>query len=123
MTIDIKSEALEDVVQLVVVGKTASVADLLKYSRAVADSCAAKACRRVLMDERALIMDEDALAAYEFSESDSIVELATSGIRIACLSSHENLKQNLAYETSMQNRSLNFRVFTDRGEALVWLRS
>lgn len=123
MTITIKADIQDDVVLLTVTGVTRTVTDLLQYGEYVDRICAEHARKRVLMDERDLVMDEDTLTAYDFSESDNIVALATSGIRIACLSSVDNLEMNSSYETYMQNRSLNFRVFTDRDEAMEWLRA
>lgn len=79
--------------------------------------------KRVLIDERKLMDQQDTLDAYDVSESNSTSLTALAGIKISCVCHPENYDLNKTYETFFLNRSLIFRVFLAEKEAIDWLVS
>lgn len=79
--------------------------------------------RGMLLDQLDAVDNQDFQDAYELSESDLISDLAMLGLRLACLCTPDNLEINRAWETLLQNRSINYRAFLDRDEAVTWLKS
>lgn len=79
--------------------------------------------KRILLDERHMVDEEDVMDAYEVSESSTLTEMGMAGFRLALVSSQANLEINKAWETILQNRAINLRVFHDVTEAERWLTS
>lgn len=78
---------------------------------------------RVLLDERRLRKRLDALDAYRLAESTISAEAAVRGVRLACVPHPEDVVFAQSLETSMANRSISYRVFSDLEEAEAWLTS
>lgn len=78
--------------------------------------------KKVLIDERGLMDQQDTHDAFEFSESEAAVLAALAGIRLSCICHPKNYELNKMYETLLLNRSLMFKVFLQEDEALQWLK-
>lgn len=121
MPIKMTTHIEDEILILTVTGSTETMEDLVEYGDGVGKATLDNEIKRVLMDERTLALNEEADDVSEFSDSDSISSLTAMGIRIACLSSEENLDMNRSYEEHLQQRNLNFRVFTKKADAVKWL--
>lgn len=78
---------------------------------------------RILLDERHMVDQEDVMDAYEVSESPTLSRMGMEGFRLALVTCEDNLEINRAWETILQNRAINLKVFTDALEAERWLTS
>ena len=112
---------LNGYLRVTVTGTLESVEELFNYARLLAKEGEEHQTTRALVDERKLVDHTDLMDAYILSESDFTADMAMRGVRVACLAGPENLEQTMAFETVMQNRSLNYRVFTDEDTATAWL--
>lgn len=121
MSIQIKTHIEDDILFFTVTGSTETVKDLVEYGNGIGEATLDSDVKRVLMDERTLALNEDDDDVSEFSDSDSIASLTAMGIRLACLSSEDNLEMNRSYEEHLQQRNLNFKVFTEKKDAVKWL--
>lgn len=78
---------------------------------------------RILLDERGLKDEEDTMDAYEVAESETLAEMGMAGFRIALVTHPDNYTINQTWETVLQNRAINLRVFLEEDKALAWLTS
>jgi len=76
---------------------------------------------RGLLDGRFLKKELDVLAIYKMAESEPVAQAAIRGVRLACLPNPEQMDYSTTMETLLHNRSVEYRVFTDRDEAVAWL--
>lgn len=112
-----------DYLKVTTSGSLASVQELEQYAQGIRQEALLHDAKRVHLDERKLLDEQDTLEAYEFSESDTTALTALDGIRISCVCHPDNYELNKTYETLYLNRSLMFRVFLTEEEALEWLLS
>lgn len=78
---------------------------------------------RILLDERGLKDEEDAMDAYEVAESETLAEMGMAGFRLALITHPDNQAINQTWETILQNRAINLRVFLEEEQAITWLNS
>jgi len=78
-------------------------------------------CLRVVLDEHELQINFDQFDAYSFAEK--LTETAPRiGIRIGTIRSDESQDYYRWLETTLRNRSVNYRIFADESEAVRWVR-
>lgn len=109
--------------RFVTTGVLASLDDVIAYGTLMYDQAVDTGVYRVLLDEKGMEDAAEASTIYEWCENDVVARTAAAGIRIAGVSTKENFEINKVYETMLQNRSYNFRVFLTEEEAVAWLRS
>lgn len=102
-------------------GSLESTEELFDYAQLLVRMGEEYQTRRALVDKRKLEDKTDLMDAYQLSESKLTADSAMKGVRIACLADSTNLEHLTAYETVMQNRSLNYKIFTDEDLATAWL--
>lgn len=77
--------------------------------------------KRLLVDERALAINLDYHDVVEIAEDWSRQALQSQGVRIAVIHAGESTEKHEAYETAAFNRSIAYRTFPNRAQALGWL--
>lgn len=77
--------------------------------------------RRVLFDDRDLEITLDILDCIVFAERVLDEGLQTKGFRYACIPSDTGWDYYRAFETVLQNRSINYRLFKNERDAIDWL--
>lgn len=123
MPFESKVEQKEDYVRITSVGTLASVSEVGEYVNLIRTQAVKHNMKKVLLDERDLMDQQDTLDAYEISESEVATTAALAGIRLSCVCHPVNYELNKTYETLLMNRSLIFRVFLTEEEALEWLKT
>ncbi|BDQ34584.1 hypothetical protein [Pseudodesulfovibrio portus] len=86
------------------------------------DAVRASGLKRILLDERGLVLGVDTHEAYLVGESEQIVMAAIQGYRFASVPDPANKARNENFETMLRNRSVNYRVFDTIADAEEWLR-
>ncbi|MBG0790064.1 MAG: hypothetical protein H0S80_06150 [Desulfovibrionaceae bacterium] len=90
-------------------------------AREVVDSAIKSGIYRVLLDERELDISVDIHEIIAIAREFEDRHIAFYGGRVACLYRPEKKNLYKAYETIYQNRSLSYRLFDGRDQALAWL--
>lgn len=78
---------------------------------------------RLLLDETALVMNLDAHDVIMFADWFAGAHVIHLGLRAAVVCTPENCAMIRSFETALQNRSINYRMFTDTKPAEAWLKS
>ncbi|QGY39445.1 hypothetical protein GM415_04690 [Pseudodesulfovibrio cashew] len=123
MTIQTKTTFRDGYIRITTTGTMVSREEAQAYGDFIFDLAQQRGTKLILLDERGMVDEEDALDAYEVSESETLAEMGMAGFRIALVSAPANLAINRTWETIMQNRSINLRVFSDMESATDWLTS
>lgn len=105
----------------VTTGTMKSADEIIENAELIESELTQNGLRRALLDQRGMVDEEDVLDATIVAESPVMERMATQGIRLACLSTVDNLEINRAFETILQNRSVLFKAFIDEAEAVDWL--
>jgi len=79
--------------------------------------------KKAFVDFRTVSMNIDFLSAQMLANTLEDEGVQLSGIRLACLYPPEEIDIYRLFETTHQNRSLNFRIFESEGKAVEWLKS
>lgn len=123
MAITFKARREDGYIRIISTGVLKTLEELIQYGTYMYDQGVATGVPRILLDEKDMEDAADASTIYEWCEHDIVVKTAAAGIRIAGVSTPENYKSNKVFETMLQNRSYNFRVFLDEQEAIRWLKA
>lgn len=121
MTVYTEIKPQDGYVLLVPIGTMQSTEEAQEYGERMFQAALDNGTSKILLDERRLKDEEDTYTAYEVSESDTLSEMREKGFRIALISNADNYEINQVWETMMQNRSINLKVFLDKTKALAWL--
>lgn len=121
----VKYEAIQEdgYIRIVTTGVLKTLDELIEYGTFMYNQAMSSGILRILLDEENMEDAADASTIYKWCEHDIVAKTATAGIRIAGTCSAENFECNKVFETMLQNRSYNFRVFMDENEAIEWLKS
>ena len=79
--------------------------------------------KRILLDDRELAISLDAHDITLVAEQLEKANIQALGLRLASLCRPEDRETYRMFETIYGNRSINFRLFTDKQSALNWLLS
>lgn len=123
MAIQLESKQKDGYIRIISTGVLKTLDELIEYGTYMYDQAIAFGIPRILLDGERMEDAADPATIYEWCENEIIVKTATAGIRIAGVCTPENYACNKVYETMLQNRSYNFRVFQDEQEAIEWLKS
>lgn len=123
MTVSTKTQKHDTYVRLESNGTIRTADDAQQYLEHMYAEANKLGVNRILLDERELMDEEDAMDAYQVSESATFAQMSVRGFRLALISREENLEINKTWETILQNRSINLRIFLDETEGLDWLLS
>lgn len=102
-------------------GEMETVEDGVEYIQAQIDAALKEKIQRLLVDDRNLTVSidySDILALADYWEKRGLQRI---GLRAAALAPPSAPQAQLAYETTATNRSIVFKVFFDKQEALNWL--
>ncbi|WP_319470652.1 hypothetical protein [uncultured Pseudodesulfovibrio sp.] len=109
--------------RIVTTGTLRTIEELIAYGTFMYDQATSLQIPRILLDEDKMDDAADASTIYEWCEHEVVSKTATAGIRIAGICTAENYACNKVFETMLQNRSYNYKVFQDEQEAIKWLTS
>lgn len=112
----------EDFLNVIVTGSTESAVETARFATQLGTEAQKRARTHILLDETGFEPLLDQFDIYNFSEKLS-VQFPALGLKIAVLHREERRKFYTCAETFLRNRSINYRVFQDRTEALKWLRA
>lgn len=82
-----------------------------------------RGARRILFDDQELDMILDVFDAVVFAESVLEQGVQTEGYRYACLPPEGGRQFYATFETILQNRSVNYRLFDNGADAIHWLNA
>ena len=102
-------------------GEMATFEDGVAYIQSQVDAAREEGMLRLLVDDRKMTVSldySDILSLAEYWQGKGLQSL---GLRVAALAPPSAPQGQLAYETTAGNRSIVFKVFFDRREALDWL--
>ncbi|QJB58236.1 hypothetical protein [Pseudodesulfovibrio sp. zrk46] len=121
----IKYEIIQEdgYIRIVTTGVLKSIDDLIQYGTLMYDQAIAAGIPRILLDEENMEDAAEASTIYRWCEHEVVAMTAAAGIRIAGICTAENFECNKVFETMLQNRSYNFKVFQNEQEAVAWLKS
>lgn len=103
-------------------GEVNAYDDVLAYIDALVAQLRRTNITRLLLDEREVSFNIDVLDIVLVTDQFMAVPgITTRGYRVACVCSHDNVEVIRAFETSFQNRSLNYRMFSQIHAAEKWL--
>lgn len=105
-----------------VTGTEDTVEDVRELAKTLIHHVKEENCHRVLLDERNLVIEYDVHDFLTVAE-DLASTVPTMGIRVATLFSENNKSYFQWIETAMQNRSMNYKIFTSKQDALEWLQA
>ena len=118
-TIDFKVEG--DVLFVKTSGKLHGVETFSEKAKTVVGEILRTNAKRIMLDDRELAVTLDALDIKDIADQLEKSNLQTMGLRLACMCRKLDSETYKLVETMYQNRSLNFRLFQSRDEALDWL--
>ncbi len=117
----IESTVKEDHLRITTSGRIDSIEPVIEYGNRIITLAAQANMRRVLLDELGLSVSLSPLDAVLLGEQLLEVANLAQGIRVAAVCTPENYETLSFIETSLQNRSISFRVFKEEQKALNWL--
>lgn len=121
MPISFEFKAKEKYLLCTARGITKTLAEVQEYAGAVLAEAGKTGFKRILLDEREL---PDELNAYDitlFAKNLAAELVPVRGLRVAVICTSAKIDIIKTYETMLQNRSMNYRGFTDLDAALEWL--
>ncbi len=104
-------------------GEVNDVASLISYSENIISETRKLNRPRLLIDDRALVVDLSPYDVTTFGDFLGSINFANMGIRIAVVYSPRNKEISHIFETALTNRSVAFQTFKDLKEAEGWLKS
>ena len=110
----------EEYVLLVTTGDVRTVDDVLTFVDAAVKDVKKRQCSRMLIDETELRVNMDQYDTYSFAE-ELANHLPAQGLKIATIHAAQNKEVYGWAETFLRNRSINYRSFPNKEEALGWL--
>ena len=105
---------------LVTVGEVGTGGEVLDFVDTMLADLKKRHYSRVLIDETQLHVNMDQYDTYSFAEK-LANHLPGQGLRIATIHAPQNKEIYGWAETFLRNRSINYRTFPDKEEALGWL--
>ena len=102
-------------------GEMATFEDGVAYIQAQVDTASREGLLRLLVDDRNMTVSLDYSEILSLAEYWEGKGLQSLGLRVAALPPPSTPHGQQAYETTATNRSIVFKVFFDRQEALNWL--
>lgn len=111
----------QDWLLVVAEGDVTGFPEYAEKAQRVVESVLETGVKRVFLDDRRLVLSVDAHDITLLAEKLGEANLQSIGLRLACLCKPECNELYRTIETIYQNRSLNFRIFCDKDEALEWL--
>lgn len=119
-TVDFKLEG--DVLFVKATGKVHGVETFSEKATTVVREILRTNAKRIMLDDRELAVSLDAIDIKDIADVLEQSNLQTMGLRLACMCRQLDRDTYQLIETMYQNRSLNFRLFQKREEALEWLK-
>lgn len=101
-------------------GNAHNAEDARQFAYKVIVQAEASACSNIFFDEKKLETNLTSHDIYTLAEEFSGL-IVSEGFRIAALHTARNAEVGKMFETMLQNRSINYRTFMDKKEALNWL--
>lgn len=123
MALQLELAHQEDILVVRATGIFASADEAAEYGAFILRSVRETKVLRVLLDEHELVDKTTALEASVVGETEPFLDMVGMGVRMACLYNPDFARQARAYETALQNRSVSYRAFDSREQAVTWLRS
>lgn len=123
MAYELKYTDKDGVLVVKVTGHYADVEEFIGKMKEEKVEFLARGAKRILFDDRELDMILDVLDAVIFAESVLEDEVQTEGYRYACLPPESGRRFYATFETILQNRSINYRLFDNEAEAIHWLNA
>lgn len=121
MPYTIHAQPIDNYIKITVSGTMESARELSDFAGMLAEMGEQFGLSRVLLDESDLKKHLELLDIYQVAESDVTEKAAVRGVRMACIPNPENAKLMKGMETIMHNRSVSYKIFTDKDEATAWL--
>lgn len=119
MAIEFEITVEEDILHVMTSGYDESIEEVMSYGTTVMNAAMDNNCTQVLADEvdlqyRLSTIDTFKLAEYYATTFRKIM-------KVAVITSQENMKDAKFWETAVRNRGLNYCVFSSEAEARDWL--
>lgn len=106
---------------VIVSGRVDAIEPIVKWAREYRDAALKHGLNRILIDYRDMDFQLDYHDLILLADSADAVGYQGMGLRTAALISGEAWKSELDFDTVSSNRSIVFRSFLNRREALDWL--
>ncbi|MGE4421804.1 MAG: hypothetical protein AB7D39_05865 [Pseudodesulfovibrio sp.] len=114
-------QPMETYLKITVSGTMESLEDMADFAELLSRMGDEYGLHWMLLDEKRLKKYLDVLDAYRLAEADITAQAATRGVRMACLPNPEDIEFARNMETILHNRSVSYRVFENKDEAVAWL--
>ena len=104
-------------------GEIDNLDELISYAESVISQTRISSHKRLLLDETGVSMNVDTHDAILFAKHLAGAKVAHLGFRAAVICAPENYALIQSFETALQNRSMNYKVFKEIDAAEEWLKS
>lgn len=123
MSFDLQFKESDGVLAVICHGAIYTLDGVFKKVGAAIVKMSETKAKRVLVDDRNLVMSLDALDVNRLADRLESAKFQMLGIRLGCLCRPEDVSTYKMIETAYRNRSINFRLFDNEQAALEWLVS
>lgn len=113
----------KDYLFFVIGGEVDALEDVIAHTDSIISQALKSQRNRLLLDETQLVMNIDGHDAILLAEHLANTHLPSRGMRAAVVCAPQNQNLIRSFETALQNRSINYKMFMDVEAAEKWLLS